>query len=1329
MSLVKRSPPVATPPGFIQAKVGHNTCNLIQKQQIHDYQNGSVSMAMVNEVFGSLLGPNDGPHSSYDDPQYLQSINLQAAYDARVVPFFGDMVTAQVLNNRANFLSTHVCPLWETNEQNFTVHRKEFNSVPFTQISELGVPDEQTHFSYSWNDSMEKVAMNARISRDLALDENFGQEAWTDELAQFASNASLTVNINIIYSYLDNGWKNIAGNVARGEINTNPQRLLMREAEDFLIFARDSVRGLAKIRNYEDDMPEMDTVIGPGGFMQYLRDLQGEAMTIPSQRPWSNPQVQGLMLDIYDGPDSFKTMRLGNRLLSFFELHPFMVNLKTQRKFQPLTQKVTLGQFHPPNPNVTPYDAIYSNNPDQLDTYLFYQTTSIGREDRITMRQRLEGCQYWNVKDKQVAQLMHDYVRHLNVTETTENTPWPWNLRNPKRDLTSDINKDTSDYAHADMAEVHGKRSLHDMKSWRALPCGISYNPAGRDGERFFIPRKLGDFMLGQLPNEWALKAVRHLTLKTRDRTGFGDLDIVFARVDKIIEMLKSASWTDSWVAALINKNVVKMIGADGKVVPVRTSAKRLANFPGAHAVNEFLQNADGSFDLPDKDGTISDVAVPAGYANGPGIITLAREANKPNSLWGPAGEQAAYVVNFFTELHHIAVTHIGATDSTNTEFHYPWYQSETPLAVLIDAYVDPEGPTFMGVPREATRYTATSEAGPSAPANAVDSTTATTFLTDLRNGALVNQAISNRERALVSVTLGPDLNNNWIAFIYSPTDADFSKFIIDTVIEVSGYTRDTITAPRVKNATLIAKEAVNADTAEKKQALRTALDGSDRDRKALIARLDKNYPNTEGVTTGATALKEYEQRPETVNVARAQFAETTEAEAVRTRPPAWRGTYTTAPSTWLRTPLSSSEALRSYLRGKTFSYVLPADETHFFELPEDLSSAVTPKVERMDDESTTASSSTKSMMFTAMRPLKSLLNASGSRPFEQPSESYRVASDDLFAPLTVSSLLQMPQSALGARPGESSFTQKSRGRPTFDGDADASYNEAVSMRFMGPWRARRAFARNEITSAAERFFFHLLMEAPNTLDTPVRMASLGAELFGVMMVRPFIQAKTDALILTVAGPKTALYAFGHSTIQVSKEARGLFHLTCGFYHGVVRLNPDNMQLLLNALPREFIGGKTCRFMTDPSHFGLPNPDKESILAFLIPVSERATIASPMNTCNNETYQLEREGNAIYERKCSAFGGLYQYIYRTHNPATTDAAQHARTTYGMAVPAATVVHLGPTAYTNPQTMRKEDVEGVGPSGERVMNMPGAQLVWNGQSHRFGQRSQYELTTL
>ncbi len=1330
MALVKRSAPVTTPSGFIAAKNGHKTCELVQKQQLYDTQNGSISQAMMHEVFGSLLGPNDGPHD-YTDPLYLQSINLQAAYDFKVVPFFGDVVTAQVLNNRANFLSTHVCPIWETNEQNFTVNRKEFNSVPFTQISELGVPDEQTHFSYSWNDSMEKVAMNARISRDLALDDNFGAEAWTDELAQFSSNASLTVNINIIYSYLDNGWKNISGNVARGEINTDPQRLLMREAEGFMIFPRDSVRGFAMIRNFEDSMPELDTVIGPGGFMQYLRDLQGESMTVPSVRPWSNPDVQGLMLDIYDGPDSFKSFALGNRRVNCFELHPLMVNLKTQRKFQPLTTKATLGQFHPPNPNVTAHDAVLSNNPDQLDTYLFYQTKSIGEERKITMRQRIENCQYWDKKTRRCSQLALDYVQHLDATKTDENTPWPWNRRNPKHaENAGDINKDESDYHQADMGEVHGKRGLKDMRSWRDLPCGFSYDP---QTNTYFLPAKLGDFMLGQLPNDWALKAVRHLTMRTRERSGHGDLDIVFANVDKIRELLLNARWTDAYVSRVIDKNVVKMLDADGKVKPDTTPARRLAHFPGAHAVLEFHPNSDGALDLPDKDGTISDVGVPAGYLSGPGIITLAREASKPDSLWASAGAQARYVVDLFSELHHVAVAHLGSSDSLSASHQHPWYHSESPLAVLIDTYMDPEGPVFLGVPQGAARFTAEkSSAGATGGLARVDSSNVKDFLTalDTDDSVELNRtAITNRERALV---LG-GASSAYTVLLY-PLGAVAGKFadaIADIVIEVSGYTRATITAQRLKNATLIANAAANANSDDARDAILAALSGAEKERKAFLADADRTYPGTTGNMTRANKLKAFEQTVDNVVVDSGTFTETREEEAARTRPAVWRGNYTRAPVTFLRAPLTSSDALRDYLRGRAFSYVLPADEAHFYELPEDLAAASEPRgmdMDADDDENTSSSSSTGGfgkLLQTAMRPLRSLLNASGARPMERPAAPYSDAASDLFAPLSVSSLLQM-----GARDSESAYTKKTRGRTAYDGDDDGdAFALAKSMHFRGPWKERRRYARYEITSASERFFFHLLMEAPNTAEAPLRLASLGAEIFGVMMVRPFIQAKTDALILTVAGPKTALYAFGHSTIQVSKEARGLFHLTCGFYHGVVRLNPDNMQLMLNAIPREFIGGKKVDFMTDRTHYGNPNPDKESILAFLIPVSERGTVASPMNVCNNETYQLEGEGNAIWERKCSAFGPFYDYAYRSHNPAKTDAMQYERTAYGQSVQAATVVHLGPTAYTNPQTMRKEDTEGVGPSGERVMNMPGAQLVWNGQSHRFPQKTQYDLTTI
>ncbi len=1315
------------------ARTTKNACELISKQHAMDYEHGSVSMSMMRELFGSLLGPNDGPHS-YDDPQYMQSIDLYKPYKNRVVPFFGDMVTVQVLNNRANFLSTHVCPIWETNEQNFTTNRKEFNSVPFTAISELGIPDEQTHFSYGWNDSVEKVAMNARISRDLALDENFGAEAWTDELAQFASNASLTVNINIIYAYLANGWTNIAGNAARGEILSNPQRLLMREAEDFLIFARDSVRGLAKIRNYEDDMPEMDTVIGPGGFMQYLRDLQGEAMTVPSVRPWSNPQTQGLMLEIYEGPDSFKSIRLGNRVLSFFELQPFMVNLKTQKKFQPLTTRVTLGQFHPPNPQITAYDGVYSTLPEQNDVFLFYQTKSIGEERRITLRERLEGCQYWSKKTKKPAQRMHDFVAHLNAHHTDEHTPWPFNRMNPH--ATDNINNDPSDYHTADMSEVRNKRNLHDMRSWRALPCGVGYDP--RLGE-YYLPARLGDFPLGQLPNEWVLKAVRHLAMRTRDRTGHGDLDAVFGRMEKVRDLLRNAPWTDAFVERSIDKNVVKILDAQGNVKGVPTSAARLKNFPGAHAVLEFQSNADGSLDLPDKDGALGGLSVPPGYDNGPGVITLSREAGKPASLWADAGTQARIIVDFFSELHHVAVQAVRQSDAFDVSIQHPWYQRESSLATLIDNWMEPEGPIFYGVPGGAESR---GVGAPVAETRAVvNQGNANAFIDSVRAGTIRGGArITNKERALASVTLGA-ATDAFITFLYGrnpDVPATFRDFIANEVIEAANYNGKP-TEARIRSASAIAISALEAGTdAAKQKAVQDALGKAARGSRAFIDAAVTRLFASDYVadTTLAVNLKAYEATQASSAQVNVQAATSVEFMEEVARPATWHGDYTQAPRVYLRAPLSSSEALRQYLLGKNISYVLPADAAHFYELPVDLADVETegggeggvPEEEGGVPEEGGRTGSVARLgansLSTAMRPLRSLLNASGvtSRPAQR----------DLFAPLhsqqqqfTVSNILQM-----GRDVGEQSeYTRKSTSRAYDDESAPQRFRAAVERAFRGPWDERRRFQREEIGSKAERYFFGLLMEAPNDMSVPVGMAGIGAELFGVMLVRPFIQAKTDALILTVAGPKTALYAFGHSTIQVTKEARGLFHLTCGFYHGVVRLNPDNIQLLLNAVPREFIGGKNVTFMTDETHFGYANPNKESLLAFLIPVSERGTIASPANLCNNETYSVEGEGEAIWERKCSAFGPLFNFIYREHNPAKLDASQATRQAYGQSVPAATVVHLGPTAYQNPQTGRKDDVEGVGPSGERVMNMPGAQLCWNGQSHRFPQRAQYELTTL
>jgi hypothetical protein len=76
-------------------------------------------------------------------------------------------------------------------------------------------------------------------------------------------------------------------------------------------------------------------------------------------------------------------------------------------------------------------------------------------------------------------------------------------------------------------------------------------------------------------------------------------------------------------------------------------------------------------------------------------------------------------------------------------------------------------------------------------------------------------------------------------------------------------------------------------------------------------------------------------------------------------------------------------------------------------------------------------------------------------------------------------------------------------------------------------------------------------------------------------------------------------------------------------------------------------------------------------------------------------------------------------LTKDHNPRSIDALQALRTVYNSNnVKVSHVAHLGPTGYIDPLTGKKIYYEGCGPSGERRMNIPGAQHTWEGRTARF-----------
>lgn len=1415
---------VTVPSGFMQNKPGYNKAvEIVKTNHSQLLEHGSFLTAETLEIFGGLLGPKNGPStvSPMSTERYLQNVSLETPYENRVVPMFGDIVTYNMNGTGNSFLTQVICPPWNTPERNFTMNRKEFNHIAFTPIGEHGVPDEQTHFTYSWSNSVDRCALNDTIDRDLALDPNFGAQAWLDSLSQFSVNATLTIELGIIFGALHRGYTNLIEERNRRGV-FNHHKLNETEANEAGIFALDQARGFAAIRNYENKIPELDTVIGPAGFSQYIRDIQGEQKTVPSQKLWTNPETQKLMIDFYndDSVTTLKTIPLGSRHINFYELNPIAINTRNPVRYQPLIRKITWGEFYPPFPDETAFDNNTSLDPSRQDMHLCYMTKNICDERKISLQQRIRNALYY-AKDGKVAGYITDYIKALNVAHDLENTPWSWNKANQVKDNYYKTKYDQAHYDHPDISAVKGKQTIAEMP-FREIPWGIGFNPE-KSMNPYYEPGDIGSFMPSQISGDWVLAAAKKIALASQQKLDVSDITELFSNLKTFIGILRDAEWNDLMVEAIIDKNLSKILVSVGAgewtVREQTTDRKKLVNFPGANPVGEFRTNVDGALDLPERSGALKST-IPPGHANAVGIMRLALEADKPQSLWGEIGTQAKTVLRIFQELYNLSNETIGKTKSTDPAWSYPWSVGKG-LATFIDSFIDVtfgiSAPLFLGVPPKANSFNVTkaqTKAEARVAKNVIQVTIVNDFnellKTDLptqdKDGKKLNYLIGPKERALASVTsvVGEDLQT----LIYGD-EKKYTKELCKLLIEIAGYTATgSPVVTRIASASYVAANVirmlgVEKVTDDKISEYVAGFNGTKTQNNKLIAdaaNLNQNAAKDANADRMAN-LRKYEKGLNITGAVSEKLPEEgksaedlkKEEEALkqRQRGEFYKGDYEQVPLRFLRTPLTYTPQLGDYLRNKAFSYVLPGDPDYFYELPIELDS-FNEKGEPMEEFNEEEAVGVKGLFqFTANRTLQSFSslnnNANGNQQQQnnpmnfdkrtwygkkkkdkKNKNKYDDDSDDsdnddnIFASLKSKSGASTKKGSVSARSSSSSstsssfisdllnngnlgnlgmefssgdnFARKHQKRSAFSGGGDSAsatsstnIDDLTDELFEGGWDYHKEYMEHEVVSDAHKLFYRLIIEAPNTIEIHLKLASINAHIVNVMLVRPFIQAHVHALLLCKAGPQTWIYAFGHSTVQVTKELRGLFHLGCGFEHGMIETNPDNVAVMPAPLFHSFDGGKKVDFMTNPADWNQPNPTKPSMMAFLIPNDEK-TFSSPTHLRNMETYSGPDGDYAIWERKCSAFGGLYDHIFHKHNPKKADIVESNRVTFNSVNTIAHVLHLGCVAYTDPNTGRKIDRPGVGPLGERRANMPGAQLVMNGQSFRFPDYSQYLMTT-
>lgn len=1321
------------------------------------YERGAIAVQNRKDVNRTLYGVPSAMVSNLQSPQYGQPMDIVAQYRNRALPIPVDMITAAMVNGQASFL-TYASPIFLTSEKNFQSKHREINQVGFSRIPQAGIPHEQTSTEITWNTTVEKFSFSFPMLTDYALDDNYGAEEWAFQLGGMASNAMYTVYQQIAFGFVQIGYENI---VTTHMKNTpfDLSKLLMKECESFCVAATDPDRLFKMVREFENTIPGANMVIMPQGTSIYISKEKGESTIMPIQRISQDPQTNRIILELdeLNGPRTIKTIQLGDRYYQFVEMPNFRVNMQDDRTIQPLMTAATICQMTQCDPDLTALTAS-ARESDINDPYMYFQTKTNGEMQRVSYIEGIRSSFYFDYKSGKVSKLAEGFVEQQNTTGS-----FP-----PDDGEYLDIEDSDNNSPHR-ISDIADKSDLRQMKKFREVFVGLTFL---RDERRFAIPDRLGSFHLRHLPNVWVKKDAEAIHKELNCFAGINSDNLMRESLSLLNDIANTVP-TQAYLLALGEENAPFSHDSNGDLVGDSTPFRKA--YRNAGTLIEWKGNEHGALRLPKKRNGITDT-YPWGFDSGPGLLTLAKEADKENSDWREAGERAKRVVSYLQVLEQFIDKYVGDSDTINPAYTLPWFHVDEALASLVDHLRPYKAPVFLYMPAavgvansgsisvDANKFHLTSQVEKFfACFGQYEGQVTSHALLGAATMSIAQSRIVNNIMNFVIATCVWESSVNKpsvIAFVTIVTlhlldelSSAKSQSDFDAIEKSLDKLKNGKTAAAEYSAIIKKDEArwlpIKNDTSLRNDDKKRKFD---EEAKLLSQKPVDALPTYTHSSRGPVKVTTYQEAREELDRVQKEYQNAldsgsasdieTARDNLNEAKKAFVGANSVSSSTvkyanttsgngrYLRAPLVASEKIIEYLRSLNGAtpLVLMADPGTLFETV----------VERYDQKTFVIQSSFKSANFNS--PANFTLDslplsfASLSGLEEQQQGSFSSQHDDdnnIFASLKTKKSTNFMNDIFS---GSSSFGRpyemdnnrsdrmvdrfRNRSRLYADISEEQPYHKVKDI-YIAPWiwDARMAFMKDRIKSPTEKFLFKAIITAPNEAKSFTSPAMLGQKLINVNFIRPFIEQRVSSVLVLEAGPETALTPIGGFSLNVSKEERGITHTRMDFNTGLIKVNPNNIGMIYGCIPDSHIGGMKLDFLREVSDFVVQNPHKPSIIAMLTPVSE-SDYEYPVHLTGLNYYNRNDTVQA-HLRKAS-FSQFFEFVFDSNTLDAIEGMHEERKSHGHHVQVSLVAHKAPCGYRDysETAHRIKWVNGTGPRGSLEMNYGNAYLTHNGKATYF-----------
>ena len=585
----------------------------------------------VQQVF-KYLGPptSQFQQSAYDNHPY-SDWDMREAYKGKNL-FMTDTITGYILEAN-DFYTTLLLPWMYSEQLHVRFNEWHFNStlagrVPYEGISRLVT-------------SSKKQFVDHQVRRGLAfvLEADFyttdeGKMQWYRNVQGIAQAVQETQNHDTIDALLRANNTRATWNQKFGNLSGVSYRTIIEdEIVQFAAVASEQKRLDILYQQGKQTLMKRgvtpDIMVMSPGSKIYL------TMAMPTKTLYSSMGPDGATIQ-REGPDAMRSF-MGEALV--FETRSFDVYVDSQ-PIQLLTRSIQIGERYEMTMREYKGQDMGEFQTSWRDTYIYDE--NIDFFTKISFQEAMENCKL----------LSPD-----NSSEPFAESYTKWIESKSGQDAAS---RDPSQYplfTH----KVDGRLQLCEM---------LGDMPVEHVSDMMF--RRMAESVGTRLMDMLAGMTGR----PTSTQSAITEAMDLADRIDK-------EPYSEEYFSGLIEANQGRSLDHQGKFVGSPTPHDLAA---WNSSLRDWVPNSHGSLNLPAH--RPQGVTFPAGFANYPGLCTLAEEASNEKSEWHNAGVQAKRVVDNIRAITGFLRQIAPSSLILSPSFRSPWHQRESPESTFFDSVV-----------------------------------------------------------------------------------------------------------------------------------------------------------------------------------------------------------------------------------------------------------------------------------------------------------------------------------------------------------------------------------------------------------------------------------------------------------------------------------------------------------------------------------------------------------------------------------------------------------------------------------------------------------------